>query len=105
MKGIPIICVALLLTSVFVMQLTSPQNSVFYLPAAEGPMKVRPANLTGPVPQVVDLQEADRRHKERYGTNVTDPYAYDDSDCLFGSCGLEIELTLAKHYLLSFIKG
>ena len=105
MKTIPILCTALLLASVFAMQLTSPQNSVFYVTAAEGPMKVRPANLTGPVPQVVDLQEADRRHKERYGTNVTDPYSYDDSDCLFGSCGLEIELTMAKHYLLSFIKG
>ena len=105
MKSIPIICVALLLASVFAMQLTSPQNSVFYLPATEGPVKVRPANLTGPAPQVVDLQEADRRHKEIYGTNVTDPYAYDDSDCLFGSCGLEIELTMAKLYLLSFIKG
>ena len=105
MKSIPILCTALLLASVFAMQLTSPKNSVFYLPAAEGPMKVRPANLTGPAPQVVDLQEADRRHKEIYGTNVTDPYAYDDSDCLFGSCGLEIELTMAKLYLLSFIKG
>ena len=104
MKSIPILCTALLLASVFAMQLTSPQNSVFYLPAAEGPMKVRPANLTGPAPQVVDLQEADRRHKEIYGTNVTDPYHYDDSDCLFGSCGLEIELTMAKLYLLSFIK-
>ena len=105
MKSIPILCTAFLLASVFAMQLTSPQNSVFYVPAAEGPMKVRPANLTGPAPQVVDLQEADRRHKEIYGTNVTDPYAYDDSDCLFGSCGLEIELTMAKLYLLSFIKG
>lgn len=105
MKSIPILCIALLLASVFAMQLTSPQNSVFYLPAAEGAMKVRPADLTGPAPQVVDLQEADRRHKEIYGTNVTDPYAYDDSDCLFGSCGLEIELTMAKLYLLSFIKG
>ena len=105
MKSIPILCTALLLASVFAMQLTSPQNNVFYLPATEGPVKVRPANLTGPAPQVVDLQEADRRHKERYGTNVTDPYAYDDSDCLFGSCGLEIELTMAKLYLLSFIKG
>ena len=105
MRSIPILCTALLLASVFAMQLTSPQNSVFYVPAAEGPIKVRPANLTGPVPQVVDLQEADRRHKEIYGTNVTDPYAYDDSDCLFGSCGLEIELTMAKLYLLNFIKG
>ena len=105
MKSIPILCTALLLASVFAMQLTSPKNSVFYLPAAEGPMKVRPANLTGPVPQIVDLQEADRTHKERYGTNVTDQYAYDDSDCLFGSCGLETELTMAKLYLLSFIKG
>ena len=58
MKSIPILCIALLLASVFAMQLTSPQNSVFYLPAAEGPMKVRPANLTGPAPQVVDLHEA-----------------------------------------------
>ena len=105
MKSIPNICVALLLASVFAMQLTSQQTNVFYVPAAEGPVKVRPANLTGPVPQVVDLQEADRRHKQRYGTDVTDPYAYDESDCLFGSCGLEIELVMAKHYLLSFIKG
>ena len=105
MKSIPILCTALLLASIFAMQLTSPQNSVFYVPATEGPMKVRPANLTGPVPQVVDLQEADRRHKQRYGTDVTDPYAYDDSDCLLGSCGLEIELIMAKHYFKKLIKG
>ena len=105
MKSIPIICVALLLTSIFAMQLTSQQTNVFYVVAAEGPVKVRPANLTGPMPEVVDLQEADRRHKQRYGTDVTDPYAYDDSECLLGSCGLEIELIMAKHYLLSFIKG
>lgn len=66
---------------------------------------MRPANLTGAVPQVVDLQEADRRHKEIYKTDLTDPNAYDGSDCLLGSCGLEIELTIAKHYLLRFIKG
>ena len=105
MKSIPIICVALLLASVFAIQLTSKQTNVFYVVAAEGPVKVRPANLTGPMPQVVALQEADRRHKEIYGTDVTDPYAYDDSACLLGSCGLEIELIMAKHYLLSFIKG
>ena len=105
MKGIPIICVALLLTSVFAMQLTSPQNSVLYVPAAEGPMKVRPANLTGPMPQVVDLQEADLRHKQRYGTDVKDPYTYDYSDCLFGSCGLEIELMLLRHQLINFFTG
>ena len=108
MKSIPILCTALLLASVFAMQLTSPQKSVFYVPAAEGPVKVRPANLTGPVPQVVDLQEADRRHKERYGTNVTDPYAYDDSDCLFGSCVLDDKLffiALKVRYLLRALIG
>ena len=105
MKSIPIICVALLLASVFAMQLTSQQTNVLFVPATEGPVKVRPANLTGPMPQVVDLQEADRRHKEIYGTDVTDPYAYDDSDCLLGSCGLEIELMLAKHYLKRLIIG
>ena len=105
MKTVPILCIALLLASVFAMQLTSSQNSIFFLPAAEGPVKVRPANLTSPMPQVVDLQEADRRHREIYGTDVTDPYAFDDSDCLLGSCGLEIELIMAKHYLKKLIKG
>ena len=108
MKSIPILCTALLLASVFAMQLTSTQNSVFYVPAAEGPVKVRPANLTGPMPKVVDLQEADRRHKERYGTDVTDPYAYDDNDCLFGSCVLDDELffiTLKVKYLLRVLIG
>ena len=105
MKSIPIICVALLLASVFAMQLTTQQTNVFYVPATEGPMKVRPANLTDHMPQVVDLQEADRRHKEIYGTNVTDPYAYNESDCFLSSCGVEIELIMAKHYLLNFIKS
>ena len=105
MARIPLVCVALLLASVFAMQLTSQQTNVFYVPATEGPVKVRPANLTGPMPQVVDLQEADRRHKEIYGTDVTDPYAYDDSDCLLGSCGLEIELMMVKHRLSALITG
>ena len=105
MKTVPILCTALLLASVFAMQLTSSQNSIFFLPAAEGPVKVRPANLTGLMPQVVDLQEADRRHREIYGTDVTDPYAYDDSDCLLGSCGLEIELMLVRHHIINFFTG
>jgi hypothetical protein len=57
------------------------------------------------MPQVVDLQEADRRHREIYGTDVTDPYAFDDSDCLLGSCGLEIELMLVRHHILNFLAG
>ena len=105
MKSIPIICLSLLLASVFAMQLTSPQNNVFFVLATEGAIKVRPANLAGAVPQVVDLQEADRRHKEIYGTDVIDPYAYDDSDCLFGSCGLEIELMLLRHHFINFFTG
>ena len=108
MKSIPIICVALLLASVFAMQLTSQQTNVFYVVAAEGPVKVRPANLTGPMPEVVDLQEADRRHRQRYGTDVTDPYGYDESDCLFGSCALDDELlfiTLKVKYLLKVLIG
>ena len=105
MKTVPILCTALLLASVFAMQLTSSHNSIFFLPAAEGPVKVRPANLTGPMPQVVDVQEADRRHREIYGTDVTDPYAFDDSDCLLGSCGLEIELMLVRHHILNFLAG
>ena len=105
MKTVPILCIALLLASVFAMQLTSSQNSIFFLPAAEGPVKVRPANLTSPMPQVVDLQEADRRHREIYGTDVTDPYAFDDSDCLLGSCGREIELMLVRHHILNFLAG
>ena len=47
MARIPLVCVALLLASVFAMQLTSQQTNVFYIPATEGPVKVRPANLTG----------------------------------------------------------
>ncbi len=108
MKSIPIICVALLLASVFSMQLTTQQTNVFYVPATEGPVKVRPGNLTGPMPHVVDLQEADRRHKEIYGTNVTDQYAYDDSVCLFGSCALDDEIffiTLKVKYLLRVLIG
>ena len=108
MARIPLVCVALLLASVFAMQLTSQQTNVFYVPATEGPVKVRPANLTGPMPQVVDLREADRRHKEIYGTDVTDPYAYDDSDCLFGSCVLDDEIffiTLKVKYLLRVLIG
>jgi len=105
MARIPLVCVALLLASVFAMQLTSQQTNILYVPATNGPVKVRPANLIGPVPQVVDLQEADRRHKEIYGTDVTDPYDYDDSDCLLGSCGLEIELMLVRHHIINFFTG
>ena len=105
MARIPLVCVALLLASVFAMQLTTQQTNVFYVPATEGPVKFRPANLTGPMPQVVDLQEADRRHKEIYGTDVTEPYAYDDSEFLLGSCGPEIELILVTDRLSALITG
>jgi len=39
---------------------------------------------------------------------VTDPYAYDDSDCLLGSCALDDELffiTLKVKYLLRVLIG
>ena len=61
MKAIPLLCVSLLLTSVFFLQGTSQHEHVVYIPAMNGPVKVRPAYLPDPIPPVVSLIEADRR--------------------------------------------
>ena len=61
MKPIPFVCVLLLLASVFFLQGTSQHKHVVYIPAMNGPVKVRPAYLPDPIPPVVSLIEADRR--------------------------------------------
>ncbi len=61
MKAIPLLCVSLLLASVFFLHGTSLHKHVVFIPAMNGPVKVRPAYLPDPIPPVVSLIEADRR--------------------------------------------
>ena len=58
---IRLLSIGLLVSSFFVLQLTAIQPQVALIPAMEGDVKVRPADLPNPVPPVVSLIEADKR--------------------------------------------
>ena len=58
---IRLLLIGFLCTSLLALHITAPQRYIAYIPAMNGPVKVRPANLPDPIPPVVSLIEADRR--------------------------------------------
>ena len=116
---IRLLLIAFLTASVFALHVTAPQRYVVFIPAMEGPTKVRPANLPNPVPAVVSLIEAEQRElraKPRARSNPWEkqlPYkdygltleTSDQQDCLFGNCDLELDLILAKYFVASLFKN
>ena len=103
MKYIPMICTGLLLTTVFTLHLTAPQKHIVYLPAQDTPIKVRPNNLSNPIPQVISLEEADRRYNETYGIPVADDYEIDDTKWILSI--LEVQLWKVKRNVIDFFVG
>ena len=107
MNAIPIICVAMLYGSIIALQTTAPQNHIVYLPAADGVMKVKPIDAANANHKVLSLEEAIVRHEEKHGPIKNDAadYDYDESDCLLGSCALDVELMTVKYKMRKLLKG
>ena len=57
---IRVLLIGFLCASLLALHITAPQRYIAYIPAMEGPIKVRPADLPNPIPPVVSLIEADR---------------------------------------------
>ena len=116
---IRLLLIAFLAASVFALHVTAPQRYVVFIPATEGPTKVRPASLPNPVPPVISLIEAEQRQlkaKPPAQSNSWEkplPYKYygltletsSEPDCLFGNCDLELDLILAKYFVASLFKN
>ncbi len=116
---IRILLIAFLTASVFALHITAPQRYVAFIPATEGPTKVRPANLPNPVPPVVSLIEAEQREFKAKPPTKANPWekplpykdhgltleTSDQPDCLFGNCDLELDLILAKYFVVSLFKN
>ena len=116
---IRLLVIAFLTASVFALHITAPQRYVVFIPATEGPTKVRPANLPSPIPQVVSLIEAEQRELKTRPLARRNPWekplpykdygltleTSDQQDCLFGNCDLELDLILARHFVVSLFRG
>ena len=116
---IRILLIAFLTASVFALHVMAPQRYVAFIPATEGPTKVRPASLSNPVPPVVSLIEAEQREFKTRPPAQANPWErplpYRDQDvtletsnqpdCLFGDCDLELDFILAKYFVASLFKN
>ena len=113
---IRLLLIGLLCASVLALHVTTPQRQIVYIPAMDGPTKVRPANLPSPVPPVVSLVEADRRAFKEKAIQPPSPWdqpmpykdygltleANDGQQCWFNNCDLELDLKLAKFQIAEF---
>ena len=105
MSRIPIICVALLFTTIVTLQTTAPQKDIIYLPASVEPMKVRPDGFVTASHKVIGVEEAAVDYEEKHGPLTTQAQDYDESDCFLGSCLLEVNLMMAKYRVMNFFRG
>ena len=105
MNRIPILCIALLMTTVITLQMTALQKHIIYLPADDGQMKTRPAGFPDTVPMVVSLEEADRRFREKYKDGLPEIPERDHSTCLFNNCDWDLAWFLLKYEVVDFFTG
>ena len=106
MRSIPLICMAMLISTVITLQTTAPQNHIIYLAAPDGVTKVKPVDVANANHKVLTLDEAVARYEEKHGPIRSEPddYNYDESDCLLGSCALESELFMVKWKIKSILR-
>ena len=95
MSQVKLFTVVLLLSSVWIFHATMPQKQIAFIPAASDVIKVRPASSFESALKVVSLEEAEKRYIVQWGHELTDPYGnYDDSNCWFNDCLLEINIRI-----------
>ena len=106
MKSTPLVCLALLMTTVITLAITAPQNHIIYLAAPEGVTRMKPVDEATANHKVLTLEEAVARYEEKHGPIRSEPddYDYDESDCLLGSCALESELFMVKWKVKSILR-
>ena len=68
MNRIPLLCISLLIATVFILQTTKPQTHVIYLASETNTMKVRPVGYTATDMKVVSAEEATKRFVEANGS-------------------------------------
>ena len=85
---IRLLLIGFLCASVLALHVTTPQRHTVYIPAMDGPTKVRPANLPNPVPPVVSLIEADRRAFKEKAMQPPSPW---DQPMPYKDYGLTLE--------------
>ena len=101
MTQIKLFTVMLLLASVWIFHATMPQRQIAFIPAASDVIKVRQASFFEPAPQVVSLEEAEKRYIVQWGHELPDPYGnYDESNCWFNDCLLEINIRITVDQLV-----
>ena len=100
-----LLTVGFLCSAVWVMHSTMPQKHIFFIPASSEDIKVRPVGFDSASLEVVSLEEADRRYKERFGDKQPEPYVVDNSRCWFNDCDLEWTIRLAKFEIVSFFSS
>ena len=106
MRSIPLICIAMLIATVIILQTTAPQNHIIYLAAPDGVTRVKPVDEETADHKVLTLEDAVARYEEKHGPIRSEPddYNYDESDCLLGSCALESELFMVKWKVKSILR-
>ena len=104
MFKVKLFTVMLLLASVWIFHATMPQKQIAFIPAASDVIKVRPESTFETVPKVVSLEEAEKRYITRWGHELPDPYGnYDESNCWFNDCLLEITIRIkADEFIRQF---
>lgn len=95
MNQIKLFTITFLLTSVWILHATMPQKQIAFIPAATDVIKVRQASFFEPAPQVVSLEEAEKRYIVQWGYELPGRNSsYDDSNCWFNDCLLEINIRI-----------
>ena len=105
MVQIRLATLALLFMSVVAFHITMPKEDIIFIPAQEGPIKISAYTSADSLPRVVSLEEAVRLHTERFGDQPLEEYEIDHSQCWFNDCDLEVNLWLAKYYLIEIFQG
>ena len=67
MKSTPLVCLALLMTTVITLAITAPQNHIIYLAAPDGVTRMKPVDEATANHKVLTLEEAVARYEEKHG--------------------------------------
>ena len=105
MNRIPLLCISLLLATVFILQTTKPQTHVIYLASETNTTKVRPVGYTATDMKVVSAEEAAKRYIEANGSLTIEKPEYDQSHCIFNDCTIDVYLFIAKYEVIDFFRS
>ena len=105
MAQIRLLTIAFVMIATWALHATMPQRNIVFIPASTNEIKVRPIGQGNLLLDVVSLEEADKKYKEKHGHELPDPYADYQMDCWFDDCELELLVKLASYEVMSFFKS